>query len=377
MDKKEAWEHFLKTTVIPSRLDQVTALHTYYGQAIEEIAAEIAVQIDEVCQDAVKQQAAGKMQVCTMIRVSLLRTSLLEGVFEYMCEAVDEHSIPIFRITPFRYQATWIYKFYEAWNRNCEDQLRVYMGLLKPWFFENWRSSQLFSFHNYMVHAVRYAVPRIMVLPSFQSLQRGEGFEMVVGEYGDHTIGESVYYCNFIERSEKSIKAWLARELPHDYVHEHITKVDLSQMNYEGINLNYTWLQQVDLTDTYLARASLLGSRLDACEARNADFTGSAMFDADFTNSMLSGARFDEVIAPVNIVNEDDAVYFGLYPVKFTGADLTNASFRGAYIAGDFRGAILDGVDFQGADLTGSRMLKEDESKVHLSDEQYSSIIWS
>ncbi|MMZ57271.1 Pentapeptide repeats (8 copies) [compost metagenome] len=57
-------------------------------------------------------------------------------------------------------------------------------------------------------------------------------------------------------------------------------------------------------------------------------------------------------------------------------ANLKNASFQGARIAGDFSYAELEGIDFTGAELTGSRMLKRDIFKVSLTENQHRSITW-
>ncbi|MNJ69010.1 Pentapeptide repeats (8 copies) [compost metagenome] len=92
---------------------------------------------------------------------------------------------------------------------------------------------------------------------------------------------------------------------------------------------------------------------------------------------MLTGARFNEVIAPLDALNEEDAVYFGIYPVSFINTDLTHASFQDAIIAADFRGAKLEDVNFQGADLTGSLMLRKDEMDVKLTPAQRLAVKWS
>lgn len=377
MERQEAWEHFLNTTVLPSRLEQVTALHHYYRQTKDQIADGIVRVIEEVVQDAAHRQASGTLQACIQIRFSLLRTSLMEGIFEYVIEAVDASSSEIYQRTEFKYIADWVYPFFAQWNQHCLTRLKMYMGVLKPWFYELWQSKQLFAFQAYVVHAIRYAVLQLHKRPSFQLLELGEEFEIIVGEYGDVLLGESVFYCNAIQRTEESVHKWLNARLPHGYVYEHLENLDLSGMDYGGINMNYSRLQRLNLTSVHWSYASLIGSRFDRCKAVGADFTGSLLFDADFAHSLLIEAKFDEVVAPLDSVNEEDAVFFGIYPISFIYADLTNASFQDACIAADFRGAKLDGVNFRGADLSGSLMLREDEMRVNLTLEQRQTIKWS
>lgn len=377
MERHEAWMHFLNTTILPSRLEQVTALHQCYRDTKEAIADGILNLLDEVCQEVIFRQENNTLQACTLIRFSLLRTSLMEGGFEYVVEALDESSATTFRVTRFKYNVDWLYPYYEQWNQCCHSELKKYMGVLKPWFYELWQSKQLFSFQAYAIHAIRHATFKLDRLPSFQTLKKGEEFEIIVGEYGDAMLGESVYYCNSNQRSQQSLYKWLDEELPHGYVHEHLENFDLSGKECGGINMNYTRLHQVNLSSGTWSYASLIGSRFNHCTAVGVDFTGSCLFDADFSHSVLTGARFNDVIAPLDALNEEDAVYFGIYPVSFTGSDLTHASFQGATIAADFRGAKLDGVNFQGADLTGSLMLREDEMNVELTPAQRRGMKWS
>lgn len=377
MERHEAWTHFLNTTILPSRLEQVTALHQYYRDTKETIADGILSLLDEVCQEAIYRQENNILQACTLIRFSLLRTSLIEGTLEYVVEALDQSSSASYRITRFKYNAAWLYPYYEGWNQYCHSELKKYMGVLKPWFYELWQSKELFSFQTYVIHAIRHAALKLEKLPSFQALKTGEEFEVIVGEYGDAMLGESVYYCNSHQRSEQSLYEWLDEELPHGYVHEHLENFDLSDKECGGINMNYTRLHQVNLSFATWSYASLIGSRFNHCEAVGIDFTGSCLFDADFSHSVLTGAKFNDVIAPLDALNEEDAIYFGIYPVSFKDSDLTHASFQGAIIAADFRGAKLDGVNFQGADLTGSLMLRKDEMKVELIPAQRLVMKWS
>lgn len=376
MERQEAWNHFLSTTVIPSRLEKVVELHQHYLDTKEIITEGILSLLDEVFQEAIQRQENNTLQACTLIRFSLLRTSLIEGKLEYVIEVLDDSSSSSYQMTRFKYDANWIFSYYQQWNQMCHTELKKYMGVLKPWFYELWQSKQLFSFHAYVVHAIRYAVSKLEQLPSFHALQLGEEFELIVGEYGDPLLGESVYYCNFNQRTEKSVLHWLNAQLPHGYVHEHLENLDLSGTECEGINMNYARLHRVNLTSANWTYASLIGVQFNYCQAVGIDFTGSLLFDANFANSVLTGAKFVEVIAPLDALNEEDGVYFGIYPVSFMNADLTNASFQGATIAADFRGAKLDGVNFQDADLTGSLMLRQDEMIVNLTSAQRLMMNW-
>ncbi|WP_236346194.1 pentapeptide repeat-containing protein [Paenibacillus plantiphilus] len=241
---------------------------------------------------------------------------------------------------------------------------------------ESWMKAQLYPFHAYMVHAVRYAMDTAKQLESFQNLATEGQLDIRVGEYKDEQTSESVYLRSGYPRTSVSCKGWLESRLEQEYIYEHIRYVNLSEGNYEGINLSYTWFEVVKLTGSNLRGGLLLGTGFERCECDGVDFSGSRLFDADFRGCKLEQARFDGVIGSRDVLNEKHGMYFGIHGVRYQGANLTNASFRYARIAGDFTHAVLDGVDFTGADLTGSRMLERDVFLVPLTPAQRESVEW-
>ncbi|WP_164515180.1 pentapeptide repeat-containing protein [Paenibacillus lentus] len=250
------------------------------------------------------------------------------------------------------------------------------MGTIPPQSLDYWRREQVDPFHVYMVHAVRYAVEHLISLPSYQELAKDTQFEICVGEYGDIDLSESVYCCNSQQKSSTAYKQWLGKKLDHEYAYEHIADVDISDGHYEGIQLNFTRLERVNLSGSHLQSSYLLSSKFEACDCSEVDFYGSVMFDASFRGCNLERACFDEITGGRDVMNENYGLMFGIHGVQFQGANLRAASFQNAVIAGDFRGALLEGIDFTGADLAGSKMLSRDQSLVSLSESQRQSIVW-
>ncbi|MDR0266770.1 pentapeptide repeat-containing protein [Paenibacillus sp.] len=217
---------------------------------------------------------------------------------------------------------------------------------------------------------------QIQFLPSFQSIEKELIFEIRVGEYKDKEITESVFRTNELQRPSVTCKGWLEIGLKHAYMFDHISHVDISQGNYEGIQLNYTRFEQVNVSGSNFKNGLLIGSKFTDCSCGQADFHESIVFDADFRDCGLEGALFDDVIGGRDVMSEKHGTFFGLHGIRFERANLRNASFRNAQIAGDFTHAELEGTDFTGAVLAGSRMLSCDASKVSLTEEQMKSIIW-
>ncbi|WP_410655766.1 pentapeptide repeat-containing protein [Amycolatopsis sp. lyj-112] len=98
-------------------------------------------------------------------------------------------------------------------------------------------------------------------------------------------------------------------------------------------------LSSAELTGTVLADADLGETRLCQATLINADLSGAVLAKADLTDTRLSRANL-------------------------SSADLRGATLRGA----DFAGAVFDGTDIRGTDLTESRGLTEEQLAQALTD---------
>ncbi|CAM4484667.1 pentapeptide repeat-containing protein [Paenibacillus macerans] len=376
MNGNEVWEHFMKQDAIPLRNEQLHALRQYFDEYKEMIARDIVQLFNEFCLEIKRKQTEGELGRMMLFQFSLLRSALMEGEPVYMLEALDRKTIDQVQITPFRLNAKWIFNFMNSWTELLEQKRKAYMNQIKSHSLEAWLKEQIYPFHMFMVHAVRYAMDQIESLESFQQVAKEPLFDIRVGEYKDSETSESVYRKSENQRLSITCKGWLENLLEHAYIYEHIAQVDISKGSYRGIRLNYTRFEEVDFTGSQMQDSLLLGTRFIRCTCDEVDFRQSVMFDADFRDCSLVGARLDDTLGTRDVMSEKHGTFFGIHGVRFMRANLSQASFRGAKIAGDFTYANLDGADFTGAELTGSRMLQRDIFKVSLTEEQRQSVHW-
>lgn len=377
MDSTSKWDDYIQGYVIPARTEQIKALLREYLQHQDEIVADIVNVIDRLCLDTLERQKQGEIQACALIRISLLRTSLLENTMTYVLEIVEDEGVDVtFHLTHHRYEATWIYHHLRSWQDNCQVELKRYIGAIHPWSLDSWIQKEMSPFQDYMIHAVRYATTKIRELASHQALLQGDTFEIVVGEYGDAILGESVYFNNQIQKSDEDTKKWLQKGVVDEYIYSHILGVDISAGEYGASEWNHLRAEQVNLSRSNLRESVLVGTKFQQCNCQFCDFTGSILYDADFRGSDLEGACFDFVMGEREQINASESMIFGIYGVQFQGANLKGASFREAKIAGDFRYADLQNVDFTGANLTGSKMLLQDGKVLKLSEAQMLQVTW-
>ncbi|CAH1216682.1 MULTISPECIES: pentapeptide repeat-containing protein [unclassified Paenibacillus] len=376
MHQVELWQQFLEQEALPWRNAKIRELHEYYTANRGEIREGLVPLFGALCENIKLQQARGELGDCSTIHVSLMRTRLSQGDPAYMLHASDRRRESEVPLSGFLYDAGWIYRFMNEWFEACELGRRRYMNRIDQAALDSWQAGQLYPFHVYMVHAVRHAMEPIRTLDSFEGIRKDGHFEVRVGEYLDHDVTESVYRVNRIQRSSITCKGWLESRLPSEYIYEHIAGVDLQHGNYAELDFNYARFEEADLSGSHFEGASLLGTRFERCRCMQADYGQTLLFDADFRECDLTGARFDGALGGRDSFVETHGLVYGIHGVLFQGANLSHATFRYARIAGDFAGAILEGTDFTGADLSGSRMLAQDRFRVGLTPEQRASVEW-
>ncbi|MNO45809.1 Pentapeptide repeats (8 copies) [compost metagenome] len=376
MKEIDRWEYFLKNEALPTRTNLLRALYDHFCINKEALKKDLVQLFDVFCLEIEKQQLSGSMGKCVNFQVSLMRTSLMERRPVYMLLANDIASLSKTRTSPIFYNAGWIFNYMNTWITELEEYRRAYLDQIKRLSFEAWLNEQVYPFHMFMVHIVRYAMDEIIQLASYQNVLKEALFDIRVGEYMDQGLSESVFRNNESQRSSVTCKGWLESRLHQEYIFEHIAHVNISHGNYQEINLLFTRLESVVLSGSSFQNSILLGSKFVNCTCDQVNFHGSVIFDADFRNCNLESAVFDHCMGTRDVMNEKHGTYFGLHGVQFMYANLKNASFQGARIAGDFSYAELEGIDFTGAELTGSRMLKRDIFKVSLTENQHRSITW-
>lgn len=139
-------------------------------------------------------------------------------------------------------------------------------------------------------------------------------------------------------------------------------KVDLSEVDFRGLDLSHTALRGVDLIDADLSETDLSGTDLTEADMLDANLSGAdltgavlgsvAMSDANLSGAVLSHAVLRSVDLRRAVLY--DAVLSGaiLSDVDLSGADLRRANLSGA----NLYGAVLTGADLTGSDLTDANL---------------------
>ncbi|WP_110930195.1 pentapeptide repeat-containing protein [Paenibacillus bouchesdurhonensis] len=333
------------------RKDWAMALKTTLEQRIGECVQAFR----EYCRDIRQKQLQGQKGSVSYITYSMLRTSWLEQHPTYIVEAADEYWVFDTDPLQFEWDINWAFSYWSDLQQQGQAEAMERRQPLSEVGLEQMMLVAATEFHAFMVSLLRLAMKRAVHTPEFQELERGETFEIRVGEYLDQSV--SVYKEDRRKRDIQEVKAWLElQEAARGYGYEALTKVDLSEGDYSRLDFRYTAFRDVQMENSRLQFCVLVGTEWQDSHLQGTDFTSSLVYGADFSGCSLRNAILDKVMGSVNDADlwlEWEPL--GFSGVNFAGVNLQGASLRLAQLQGaDFRNASLQQASLIGADLAAS-----------------------
>lgn len=157
---------------------------------------------------------------------------------------------------------------------------------------------------------------------------------------GAKIINSNLYFTDFsyvdFYSSFKFIKSGFGGKYSHLDIYEQakLSNSNISYCNFEGANLAFNNLNNVEGENIDFSKTILVGT----------SFSNSKLEDVDFSNVIFN---YDREYFSKSNYQSYDFIGAELNSIKFTNSDLTNMSFDSANLYNvNFEGAILNNVDF-------------------------------
>jgi BTB/POZ domain-containing protein KCTD9 len=372
---RDALMHFEEHVVKPKSLEALLALEQYYQLNRDELAADFQVSLAKIgSRIAIMQKNEVKGSIA-YITYSMLRTGLMLGEPKYLIEAADQRWF----LDPVEcneyYDAEWAFRYWSELGDKLNDARLEYRGAVQRWDIDAILRKEATKFNQYIVSLARYAT-RNQKLSDTLPFEMGEQIEIRVGEYIDHS--EAVYIEDFRLRDSLAIRTWLEqKEEPGTYAYKAIMGVNLSDGDYEGLDLRYSNLCESDLSMSLLRGCILVGSNFRDGRLDGANLEKSLVYEADFRRCSLKKAVLRGIEGASGLPDPSVWEMPGFVPVSFEEADLRHADLEGVDLRGaSFIGARLEGTRFSGALLHGAIFSEKDRDHLELDDVQRRSVVW-
>ncbi|TYQ16971.1 UNVERIFIED_CONTAM: putative low-complexity proteins [Acetivibrio alkalicellulosi] len=347
MKKGEALEHF-KQNYLKSYLEEdVLKLEEYYDKYRLQLSEGFIRSFGEICKKIKGMQASGLKDKIGFINYSILRTKIISNNYNYSIYAYDKNWYFDQNECKVEYDVSWAFDFFKEFMNYLEEKRKPYLNKVINSDIERIALNETDFYSKPILKLARHAILEAIKIKEYQEIEKEDVLEIRFGEY--KSISEVVYKDDTRIKDSNEMKDWLEEKNLNEYIYEVFKNLDLSEGNYEGIDLTYTDFRGSNLSKSNLKKSILFGSRLGNCNLQKVDFTEAIMTDADFQCADLSSA----VLCNCNMEG-----------TSLEKADLSSV---------DFRGATLRKTCFKGSKLNGARFLMKDIQ--YLDDEQKSVVM--
>ena len=374
MDKEEVLKSFKETYVNEKSKQKLLYLEKYYQENKDELVDCFIKSFKEICLKIKEMQSKKKKGKIAYITYSMLRTEILEKDHIYLIEAHNDTWFFDYRECTGKYDASLLFNYLDEFETDLQEIRKTYMNQINAVDIEKIKLQEATKYNEYVIEIARHAMKKASLLKEFEDLEKEDVVEIRVDEYRD--LSEIVYKEDITEKDAEEIKRWFEEKLEKKYSYNIFKELNLSDGDYEGIDLRYCDFTKSNFQKSNMKDCILVGTKFENSELEEVDFTDSVIHASDFRNANLAKAIFYNVAGPKGLPDTIDFFSPGFSQVSFEGADLKGATFEGADLKGAiFRGANLENVNFENTNLEGAIFLKKDLDKLNLDEEQIKSII--
>ncbi|GIO29007.1 MULTISPECIES: pentapeptide repeat-containing protein [Paenibacillus] len=374
MNSETALAHFIQEAVPRERSEMLAAIGQDWDEAKKDWVQEFVADFRQWCKVIREQQIAGKKGAIGFITYSMLRTDIAQGRSSYLVQATD--SSWLFDASPVEghYDSLWAYRYLDLLADRLKLASREYKGAVHSAHLERIRLREAVHIHRVVVSLIRLAMLEASQSSEFQAVEKAEVFEIRVGEYWDHS--ECVFRLDLRKRDAEEVRSWLQEKNEEDYAYEAFHAMDLSEGDWEGIDLRYSVFRDCCLSNSCFLDGILIGTLWQDCRLEGANFAYSLISGANYSGCSMPLAVFRGVQGKRGLLVFDgfppifEAVQFA--KANLTGADFTRANLPGAV----FTGATLKKAVFRGANLKGARFDKADLTGADFQDADITGVDW-
>lgn len=398
MNRRQALEHFKAGPLKEKGIEKMDQVNEYFKTHKEELLPDFIESFRRICIKIAEMQARGEKGEIGYITYSAMASNIAARNYIYVIDAYNTEWFYDEVECRDSYDVSWAFRFLDEFEEELEPQRKLYNDKITKEDMEQLRLEE-FGIYNAVINDfIRYAMPYAAEIEEYKQIEKADILEVRAGPYKG--ASELMYKEDRRIKNSSEIKAWLeSKEGTYDY--EILKGLDLSNGDYEGIDIQYGDLSKSNMKECKLKNGSFIGTKFIQTILTGANLEDATLDHADFTKSELKDANMkgvkgsrinfrDANMEKVNLVealliyadmrnvNLSNAVCIkaALKGACFDGANLENCNFEGVNLTkSDFRGAKLKGINLKNAVLKETKFLKSDLPLLDLDEEQKAVII--
>ena len=297
MKLEEAKVAFLKEVEEVSQM-QMEKLQQYMGKHYNDLKQQFMSCFDIYCQKIIKMQESVNKNPLSYIQFSMMRTKLIEGIYEFRIDAYDQElyldSQPCVGI----YDVTPIFAFLEKFSDLLTDRRRKYVYKITLGEVKQFVLEESEKYKSVVVKFIRSILPYAAKSPTYEGIMRSDLFMISVGEFRD--MGELVYKEDRTIKDAEKVRYQLEKHKEKGHNHEVFENLDLSGGDFAQARWFYCSGSESQFTNVSFENSALLFCPFQNATFNQATFVGSNLLGinfagATFVDVKLKGARLIQV----------------------------------------------------------------------------------
>ncbi len=314
------------------------------------------------------------------IHFAYLRAHFADGTYKWLVEAQGKDGAYDRQSYSTMFDMKWLFEAMEEYREALYKEAQKYLNVLTPADCDSLYIEELAKQIPYLYMLGIWAFHDRDIAGQLDKLDRTESFRVTLGERRGKSF--ILYKDSAGKAVDKDVLADLMRDPVEedfnksDYVLYDFSKYSIADGRIGFRNFQFSSFRDVEINNAELVFCKAMLSDWQNCRIQDCAINMCTLQGADFSNSRLENVSFAGCRLDIPAYNEDgDNIMF--VPVSFRNASLKNVEFVGAYLAGcDFRGAVLDNIDWTDADMQHTIIDMIWKNKLELTREQSEAVIW-
>jgi uncharacterized protein YjbI with pentapeptide repeats len=315
------------------------------------------------------------------VQFSYLQVHVMDGTYKWLVELHDENGDFVEQDISETVEMKEFFTAYESCRNELYQKAAQYVNALTPADCDGIMVENFVNVVPYLYLIGVYAFRGISEEPRFQEIPVHKIFRVLVGGRRDKAF--LVYYkLENPEDGNTTLAKLLEEPKEKDYLNDEFMLFDLSNQDFQECSLTFRNFNLTIFRHASFRRVEMFVSKCMLGDWNDVTISdcvmeGDCFNGVDFSSSRIRNVSFVQSRFDINPEMDDMPMNPTMLPTKFCDAELKNVDFRGCWLGGcDFRGATLEEILFDEADLTNTIIASKYRDVLKLSEAQKKVVCW-
>lgn len=315
MTRQEGTKEFGDVNIQQKSAEFLGKLDGYMSVYFDEQVNQFVKCFEQYARKVIRMQQAGGKEPVAFMNFSVLRTNILANKHWLKIDAYDQNWYSDRAECSGEYDVSTVYQWLDKFALSLEAARKKSIGQLKLSDLQRLVFKESNRYLSVVTEVIRSGMKKAAETESYRNMKRQEVFTVCVGYFQDQSY--IVHREDTRSKDAKAVKRHLQTKRQKVYTYEICEQLDLSNGDYEAINLLFSSFIGSDFTSSSFKKAIILSSKFGQAALKDSKLEEAQMVDVDFGGAVLENVSFKGA---------------KLKQVSFAGATLIRVQFEDAIL---------------------------------------------